>query len=201
MNQNRKLSEPEPNGCHRMAKQLCHRIFPNLFDSSNRQGLEPQSQDANALIMIYESEVEAISRQAALWEGTETGGHLHGGFTGTGDPVVRLATPPGPNARHSKYGFAQDFTYFKEADLFLVANHGASVVGRHHSHHELELFNPSSIDNSTHSSILGANNLRCFVEVIATTDNSKGTVRLDAYLISRDCRDNLFMRPDFMGMG
>jgi hypothetical protein len=196
MNYDQDGNKAEARGYGRKVKGLCKHIFPQLFVPNRRCEVSQTANDPAPLIVMYASEAQAICRHAVVWDGIEAGGHLHGGFTGAGDPVVLLATPPGPNARHSKYGFTQDFAYFNTSDRFLMENHGASTVGRHHSHHDQKLYDPSQVDNTTSSSIMINNHSwRAFAEVIATTNKGDSTVRLDAYLIRRGSNGSLTQHP------
>ena len=130
-------------------------------------------------IRMFESELQAIARNADEWGHTETGGSLHGWLTGTGNPVVAVATPPGKNARHTSAQFQQDIDYWRKCDAQLLMDYGTVTTGRWHSHHFLSLSGPSGGDQATAASIMKKNPIPVFVELIVTfvgTGQSPGVV-------------------------
>lgn len=133
-------------------------------------------------VLIYRSEIEAISHNTSKWGGTETGGHLYGAYTGSGTPIVMLATPPGPQAVHSSAGFTQDIDYFRRCSEIIYKRFGLCFIGRWHSHHFLGLHRPSMGDIASASSILAKNRIPTFVELITTMNAPEGNVTINAYI-------------------
>lgn len=133
-------------------------------------------------ILIHRSEIESIRCNTLEWGDTETGGHLYGAYTGSGTPIVMLATPPGPQAVHSTATFIQDINYFRRCSEKIYKRFGLCFIGRWHSHHVMGLRRPSMGDIASASSIMAKNCIPTFVELITTMSPSKGNVTINAYI-------------------
>jgi hypothetical protein len=137
-------------------------------------------------ILIYESELQAMCRNALQFPDIETGGQAFGGFTGSGIPVVSLVTPPGPNAEHAGATFVQDASYLQKCREYLLLNHGVDCNGRYHSHHRLRLHHPSGGDVETATSQMRKTPCPAFVEIITNHDSAAGRVTVSPYLYFPD---------------
>lgn len=96
--------------------------------------------------IIYQSELDFMSRCILDYPNIETGGELFGFWTPDGTPVVLYAVGPGPNARHHATAFVQDPDYVDryEAEMCLATR--LQHIGQWHSHHQLDLARPSGGD-------------------------------------------------------
>ena len=121
---------------------------------------------------INESEARLIAGTSRAWGNLETGGELVGLFTHGGRPVVLLATPPGPGARHERTHFQQDLEAFERRIAALDKWGSLQVVGTWHSHHDLGLNEPSQGDVEQVRSITSGNGYSTWVEIIAAHDGT-----------------------------
>ena len=69
--------------------------------------------------IIYQSELEEISRYILDYPNIETGGELFGFWTAYGVPVVLFAIGPGPNSIHQYTSFNQDVPYFHRIGMYI----------------------------------------------------------------------------------
>ena len=99
--------------------------------------------------IIYQSELDFISRCILDYPNIETGGELFGFWTQLGTPVVLYAVGPGPNAQHNVASFLQDSQYVDEVEVDLCNYTGLHHIGQWHSHHQLSLAHPSGGDVSS----------------------------------------------------
>lgn len=102
--------------------------------------------------VIYQSELDFISRCIMDHTDIETGGQLFGFWTAKGVPVVLFAIGPGPGANHQPTFFNQDVNYLKTVGHQLLEKFGLQHIGEWHSHHQLGLAVPSGHDAETMSS-------------------------------------------------
>lgn len=102
--------------------------------------------------MIYQSEMDFISRWMLDCPHRETGGELFGFWTAAGVPVVLYAIGPGPKVRHQAMFFNQDIDYLTSVGRLLRRRYGLNHIGEWHSHHRLGLAHPSTHDAATMSS-------------------------------------------------
>ena len=121
-------------------------------------------------LVIFESELQFITSNAAEWAGLETGGELYGLWSHAIRPVVLLATGPGTNATHQSAHFAQDIDYFRRANELLSEELGIQFLGDWHSHHFLGLDHPSGGDSAHIASIASRNDLLRMAEMILTCE-------------------------------
>lgn len=106
----------------------------NVFDTPSQKAI------------IYQSELDFISRCILDRTDIETGGELFGFWTQDGTPVVMYAVGPGPNARHHQTSFIQDSDYVANIEVEICNTTGIQHIGQWHSHHQLSLAHPSGGD-------------------------------------------------------
>ena len=102
--------------------------------------------------VIYQSELDFVSRCILDRPDIETGGQLFGFWTARGVPVVLYAIGPGPQANHQLTFFNQDVEYLKLVGNLLLERFGLQHIGEWHSHHQLGLAEPSGHDAQTMAS-------------------------------------------------
>lgn len=102
-----------------------------------------------ATAIIYQSELDYISRCILDYPQIETGGQLFGFYTGKRTPVVCYVLGPGPNANHQVTFFNQDIPYLQENGTILAKEFALQHIGEWHSHHCLRLDHPSRHDSDT----------------------------------------------------
>lgn len=96
--------------------------------------------------LIYESELCAIAYEANKYPECETGGDLYGLWTADGIPVIFLATGPGKNAVHQNAQYQMDVEYEQKCESILIEQFGIHYLGDWHSHHKLNIYEPSCGD-------------------------------------------------------
>lgn len=112
---------------------------------SNEERLENPASKA----IIYRSEIDYISRCILDYPNIETGGQLFGYWTALGVPVVMYVIGPGRNAQHNPTSFIQDQSYLQEVGKELHRIFRLQHIGEWHSHHQLDLAQPSGGDVNT----------------------------------------------------
>lgn len=138
---------------------------------------------------IFESELRAMCFQASRFPNSETGGDLYGTWTFGNKPIVFLATGPGPNAFADTTRFFQDNEYIMENERILFENFGIQYLGDWHSHHILNLHNPSSGDQRRIKNLMVKSKRNNMLEIIIThvkypsSDNPENPLqeRISAY--------------------
>ena len=120
--------------------------------------------------IIYQSELDYISRCILDCKNIETGGELFGFWTASGVPVVLLAIGPGPKANHQVTFFNQDVEYLVELGQLLIAKFGLQHIGEWHSHHQLDLARPSFHDAETMASSISHRHLGRFLMGLGNCD-------------------------------
>lgn len=60
----------------------------------------------NHIVIIYQSELEYLSRYTLDYPNIETGGHLFGFWKDDGTPVVTFVLGPGDKSEHSFFCFS-----------------------------------------------------------------------------------------------
>ncbi|HKV56919.1 MAG TPA: hypothetical protein VJO32_01510 [Ktedonobacteraceae bacterium] len=97
-------------------------------------------------VQIYESEYKAIVAEARRLPKIETGGDLYGTFTHGSNPIIWLASGPGPKAHHENAHFEQDTSFTTYWEGRLTREFGLQYIGSWHSHHFIGLQEPSGGD-------------------------------------------------------
>lgn len=127
-------------------------------------------------VLVFQSELDFISRCILDYPRVETGGQLFGYWTATGVPVVLFAIGPGPNANHSKAFFNQDIDYLVRIGELLISKYGLQHIGEWHSHHQLGLACPSGHDASTMVNCIRRQNLGRFLLCIGNCTDISSTM-------------------------
>ena len=125
--------------------------------------------------IIYQSELDYISRCILDSKHIETGGELFGFWTANGTPVVLLAIGPGPKANHQTTFFSQDVEYLVTLGRALIARFGLQHIGEWHSHHQLDLARPSAHDAWTMTSSIQNRHLGRFLMGLGNCDEKSST--------------------------
>lgn len=99
--------------------------------------------------IIYQSELDYLSRCILDYPNIETGGQLFGFWSNQGVPVVLYTIGPGPRANHEQAFFNQDSNYLMTIGNELLDRYGLCHIGEWHSHHQLGLARPSGHDART----------------------------------------------------
>ena len=118
--------------------------------------------------LIYQGELDYISRCILDSPSIETGGELFGYWTASGAPVVLYAIGPGPHANHEPSFFNQDVDYLVTVGERLISRFGLQHIGEWHSHHSLGLDRPSGHDASTIANGIASQGLGRFLLAIGT---------------------------------
>lgn len=134
----------------------------DLFNKSNRNTINKTSMPDSGFddlhvnpnrpaqtAIIYQSELDYMSRCILDYTNIETGGQLFGYWTATGIPVVLYAIGPGKKAQHNPTSFIQDQEYLQLIGNKLHGRYRLQHIGEWHSHHQLGLAHPSSGDVNT----------------------------------------------------
>ncbi len=101
------------------------------------------------IAIIYQSELDYLSRCVLDYPDIETGGQLFGFWSNQGVPVVLYVIGPGRNANHQGTFFNQDTDYLMSVGNELLNRYGLNHIGEWHSHHQLGLARPSGHDART----------------------------------------------------
>lgn len=130
---------------------------------------------------IYESELKEIEEFVSKFQNIETGGDLFGLWKANGDPVVQLTIGPGNGCRRTSVSFHQDTNYLMRVgtnvnNLFMLVH-----IGSWHSHHQLNLIQPSAGDQRTVRDNF-PEGLKRYVMVIANI--TRGSVIIHPYLFT-----------------
>jgi hypothetical protein len=126
--------------------------------------------------VIYQSELDYISRCVLDYPNIETGGDLFGFWTHSGYPVIQYVIGPGPKANHQYSFFNQDAEYLLEMGIQLRETHGLQHIGEWHSHHQFGLAEPSGHDISTVCKAIAQYNLSNFFLVITNIRDNSSSV-------------------------
>lgn len=97
-------------------------------------------------VVVFQSELDYLSRCILDYPNIETGGQLFGYWTSAGVPVVLYVLGPGDNANHQHAFFNQDVEYLEQVGRLLTNEFGLQHIGEWHSHHQLGLAHPSFHD-------------------------------------------------------
>jgi hypothetical protein len=135
-----------------------------------------EEKNASPVAVIYQSELDYISRCVLDYPDIETGGDLFGFWTNEGIPVVLYAIGPGRNANHQDAFFVQDVGYFEAVARALGGKYQLSHMGEWHSHHQLGLARPSGHDARTIFKGIREVPLRHMLLCIANYRDGKTTV-------------------------
>ena len=128
-------------------------------------------------LLAYQGELDQIAGWVLAHPDRETGGDLLGFWTHSGAPALQFVLGPGPQARHEVAAFYQDDDYMREAVRAGQERHGLQQVGEWHSHHRLNLAEPSNGDVHTLMRMFDHHPIDRFVLCIATLAPSSAARR------------------------
>lgn len=134
--------------------------------------------------IVFQGELDYISRCILDYPEIETGGELFGYWTAAGEPVVLYAIGPGPRANHEVAFFNQDLEYLVAVGRRLGTRFGLQHIGEWHSHHCLGLAQPSGHDASTIARGVADQGLGRFLLAIGTCVEGRSDLR--AYTFHED---------------
>lgn len=117
------------------------------FDDADSYLIDEKGPAPTAI--IYQSELDYLSRCILDYPDIETGGQLFGFWTNQGVPVVLYVIGPGRHANHQPTFFNQDSDYLMTVGNELLNRYGLCHIGEWHSHHQLGLARPSGHDART----------------------------------------------------
>lgn len=167
-------------------KNVSRKLITPLESSTKMQQQKHELQDyaitdidekkASPVAVIYQSELDYISRCVLDYPNIETGGDLFGFWTNEGVPVVLYAIGPGEKANHQNAFFVQDINYFEKVASILNGRYQLSHMGEWHSHHQLGLSCPSGHDANTIFGGLQNVPLRHMLLCIANYRDGKTTI-------------------------
>ena len=129
----------------------------------------------NTTVIIYQSELEYLSRYTLDYPNIETGGHLFGFWNEDGVPVITFVVGPGANAVHQYTCCQPDIEYFEKINDVLVNYHGLKHIGEWHSHHNLGLTHPSAPDADNVLRHLRTSGVSRFLLCISTCNDNEAT--------------------------
>src|ERR1035437_2290375 len=139
----------------------------------------------NPKAIIYQSELDFMSRCVIDYPNLETGGDFFGFWTKEGHPVVQFVIGPGKGTTRTSTSFYQDIEYLKECGKFLNGKYGLEHIGGWHSHHRLALAHPSGGDVNTMRNALRNGNIERFLISICNIE-SESDVTINGFLFSRE---------------
>ena len=100
-------------------------------------------------VHIYESEAKRISKCTLRYPNIETGGDLFGLWLNANEIVIQAVLGPGQNCRRTATSFFQDEQYLSKVGASLTQEQGLCNIGSWHSHHTMNLPDPSRGDKDT----------------------------------------------------
>ena len=100
-------------------------------------------------VFIFEEDYQMMTKLVLKYPHLETGGDLFGLWTTAGDVVLHIVLGPGQNCKRTGASFYQDISYLKLNGELLTQDYMLCHIGEWHSHHQLQLFQPSGGDSST----------------------------------------------------
>lgn len=172
-------------------KNLCGRTdvrSPEVFSvaNSSHESAQRVAQEnmPSPTAIIYQSEMDYISRCILDYKNIETGGQLFGFWTATGIPVILYAIGPGRKANHQQTFFNQDLNYLLKVGNHILSKYGLQHIGEWHSHHQLGLARPSGHDDTTMVNNIRKEHLRRFLLCIGNCTNTCST--LNAFSFHED---------------
>ena len=134
-------------------------------------------------MLIYPEDKEFLRDATMCYENIETGGDLFGLWKNENEVVVQLATGPGKFCRRTTTAFFQDPTYLSNVGEFLTSAKGLCNIGEWHSHHRLNLPEPSGGDKATVWRNMPSCGLKRFLLIIATI-TPEGQVNINGFMFT-----------------
>ena len=143
------------------------------------------------VLKVFESELRAMAYEANHYSDCETGGDLFGLWLSNGNPVVFLATGQGSKAKRHIAKYEMDVEYMLKCEEILLAKFGIHYLGDWHSHHNLNLCQPSGGDQQRIKTICNANGRTSMCEIIIThVLDDRCKERLDAFVYTNNYLNN-----------
>lgn len=136
--------------------------------------------------LIFQSELNFISRSILDYPDIETGGDLFGFWTHSGYPVIQYVIGPDERAKRRVDFFSQDEEYLKSVGNELRDNFGLQHIGEWHSHHQLGLAKPSRHDANTVVKALDTYQLDRFLLVIGNIKDASSSI--NGFLFTKEKR-------------
>ena len=134
-------------------------------------------------MLIYPEEKEFLRNSTLQYPNIETGGDLFGLWQNESEVVVQLVTGPGEYCRRTPTAFFQDRTYLSNVGGYLTTAKGLCNIGEWHSHHRLNLPEPSGGDKATVWRNMPGCGLKRFLLIIATITPS-GQVDINGFMLT-----------------
>lgn len=132
-------------------------------------------------ILLYESEAKRIARYAQSSLHLEIGGDLLGFYAPDGNPLVFVASGPGPAARRDATHFQQDPEFQVAVFNQLATKFRMFYVGDWHSHHALGLSQPSGPDDAKLQDLADKNGWLQLFSLIVETEFPGGRSNYPAH--------------------
>lgn len=156
----------------------------NLFSNKRSENTAVHFQNK---IIIYQSELDYLSKCILESPQIETGGNLFGLWTPFGIPFIHYVVGPGPNAIHNPTHFRQDYNFLERNADLLVEEHALHHIGSWHSHHSLGLDHPSPGDSESTFSGMQECKLSSFILLIGNYRKGKSTINAFRYFSNGTC--------------
>ena len=134
-------------------------------------------------MLIYPEEKEFLRNSTLQYQNIETGGDLFGLWQNESEVVVQLVTGPGEYCRRTPTAFFQDRTYLSNVGGYLTTAKGLCNIGEWHSHHRLNLPEPSGGDKATVWRNMPGCGLKRFLLIIATITPT-GQVNINGFMLT-----------------
>lgn len=125
---------------------------------------------------MRERDHKAILQWTMEWPRAETGGDLWGEWIEPQGCVIKAVTGPGARARHYSTAFFQDPEYLRVAGAYLAPK-SAYHIGTWHSHHTIDLPEPSAGDERTYSLAMIEHDREQFIAFVAAIEHGRPVVR------------------------
>jgi hypothetical protein len=100
-------------------------------------------------VHIYEDEASRISKWTLEYPNIETGGDIFGLWLNESEVVIQAVLGPGQDCRRTTTSFFQDEQYLSRVGGLLTNSQGLCNIGSWHSHHTMNLPEPSRGDKDT----------------------------------------------------
>ncbi|GAA3685664.1 hypothetical protein GCM10022224_058060 [Nonomuraea antimicrobica] len=127
------------------------------------------------VIRIYESELEVICDETFEHQKIETGGSLYGLFSHGGSATIFLATRPAGHVTRHETALELDPEVARIMENGMWETFGLQCLGMWHSHHWINLFEPSSGDRHRAQRLAAKAERLRHVEILANFVHGDGT--------------------------
>lgn len=141
-------------------------------------------------MLIYPEDKKLIYNSTLNHKNRETGGDLFGLWQSESEIVVQVVSGPGINCRRTHTSFFQDEEYLTNVGGYLTLSKGLCNIGEWHSHHSLNLPEPSSGDRETVWRNMPGYGLKRFLLIIATITPT-GQVEINGFMFTAPRNERL----------